>query len=89
MKNAETYFGVEYVGYIYDTTEEMTEYYLVNFAHKWNIGDNVIYRQKHRNTTSGVITRRAYSTEERGGGTIKIYLINNKWIGEHCIRRIN
>ena len=77
---------VEYVGYIYEITEEMTAYYLENFAHKWSIGDDVRYRQRHRKTTSGAITRRAYSTEERGGGTIKIYLINNNWIGEHCIK---
>lgn len=85
----EIYLNVEYVGYIYEVTEEMTAYYLENFAHKWSIGDNVIYRQRHRKTTSGIITRRAYSSEECGGATIKIYLINNHWIGEYWIKRIN
>ena len=77
---------VEYVGYIYEITEEMTAYYLGNFAHKWSVGENVTYRQLHKKTTSGVITRRAYSTEKHGGGTIKIYMINGIWIGERRIK---
>jgi len=81
-----TYFNVDYVNHTYMPTAEATAHFLENFKHKWNVNDVVRFRKKHKTTSYGIIQKKAYSTAKNSGGTIKVYMINFKWIGEECIK---
>ena len=80
------YYGVKFVNDVYEPTKDDVTYLLKNFKHKYCVGDYVLYRESHRKTNSGVIKDLAYSSEKNGGGTIKVYKLNGKWIGEGCIK---
>lgn len=79
------YFGVNYVNHIYEPTETITAHLLANFNHIWGIGKFVRFREKHKRTDVDTIKEIAYSSEKCGGGTIKVYKLRNKWIGESRI----
>lgn len=55
-----------------------------NFSFQYNFGSVVKYREPHRKSKEGVIVNQAYSSIN--GGTIKVYLINDKWINESFIK---
>lgn len=80
------YLGVKFVNHAYDPTESTVIHLLQNFKHKWMIGDYVKFREKHKRTDADTIKEIAYSTERHGGGTIKVYKLRGKWIGESCIK---
>jgi len=77
------FLGVNYIGHHYKPDVDITLKLINEFPFKWNIGDDVIYRKRHRKTTNGIITNKAYSSEgfcggQNGGGTVKVYEINDK-----------
>lgn len=80
------YFGANYFNHVYEPTEETTRHLTCNFKHMFLPNNNVLYRLPHKITQSGKIDFVAYSTEKNGGGTIKVYKINNRWIGENAIK---
>lgn len=82
------YFGVNYFNHVYEPTFDVTKLLLIEFKHKYINGIGVSYREKHKKTKVGFIDIAAYSTEKNGGGTIKVYLINNRWIEENRIKAV-
>lgn len=62
-----TYFEANFINHVYEPTEYSALHLLSEFKHKWNVGDCVHFRLKHRKTNIGVITECAYSSERYGG----------------------
>jgi hypothetical protein len=83
-----TYFGAKFVNHVYEPTETATAHLLVEFKHKWSVGQYVRFRERHKRTDADTIKEIAYSTEKCGGGTIKVYKLRNKWVGESCIKAL-
>lgn len=81
-----TYFGVNFYMHVFEPTKDAVDHLLHNFKHKYKVNDYVIFRIPHRKTEKGKITNIAYSTEKNGGGTIKVYKINNKLVCEDYIK---
>lgn len=82
------YCGVKFVNDVYEPTKDSVDHLLKHFKHKYGVGDYVRFREPHKRTDAGIIKDLAYSSEKNGGGTIKVYKINGKWIGEGCIKGI-
>ena len=83
-----TYFGAKFVNHIYEPTQTATALLLTEFKHKWSVGQYVRFRKRHKRTDADTIKEIAYSSERGGGGTIKVYKLRNKWIGESCIKAL-
>lgn len=93
MKYTGNYYGSEYIGHIYEPTEEATAKLQEVFKHKYSVAQNVICRKRHRKTTSGVITAAVYTSEgtfggKLGGGTVKAYKINGIYFYEVEIKQL-
>ena len=93
MRYTGLYFGAEYVGHVYEPTKEITEHFIENFKFAYNVGDNVVCRKTHRKSTSGIIQKKAYSSEgfcggRTLGGTVRVYYIGGKWYYEGEIKRV-
>ena len=82
------YFGAKFVNHVYEPTESTTAHLLDKFIHKWSVGQYVRFREPHKRTDADTIKEIAYSSEKGGGGTIKVYKLRNKWIGESCIKAL-
>ena len=72
------YFGANYYEHVYAPTEETTKHLLSAFKHKYEIGNRVRVRKRHRKSKEGVIATTFYTSEgriggNRGGGTVKGY----------------